>query len=203
MRTIVAAAPGQGAGKTRAASLILAAALTLLASGCGKPAATNKPQTVRIWHWMTDRETALNELARRYTEQTGIPVHFELYAPTDAYVQKIRSAAQTNGLPEVYGILGEMRDLASFVKAGHVLPLEEAMNAENGAWRSEFFPKALAVNAFQKKNPYGIEPGVYGVPIDVMNVQIYYNKKLLRQLGLDPEHPPQTWQDFLLVADLA
>ena len=180
---------------------IMIALLALGGAGCGKAA---KPsETVRVWHWMTDREEAFNELARRYKQETGTDVRFELYAPSDVYVQKVRAAAQTNGLPEVYGILGEMRDLASFISAGHVLPLEPFLSADDNAWRSVFFPNALAVNAFAPGNPHGIAPGVYGVPIDVMNIQLFYNKKHFRMMGLDPEKPPQTWQEFIAIATKA
>lgn len=171
--------------------------LILLPIGCGKSGQAKGPAPLRVWHWMTDREDAFNELAKRYQQQTGTAVRFELYAPSDVYVQKVHAAAQTDGLPDVYGILGEMRDLASFVKAGHVLPLEDAMNQEGGAWRNALFTKALAVNAFGKSNVYDVTPGVYGVPIDVMNIQVYYNKKLLAKLGLDPNAPPETWKAFL------
>src|SRR3989338_6344599 len=181
---------------------ILLATLAVAAAGCGNR--TAKPsQTVRVWHWMTDREEAFLELARRYQQETGTDVRFELYAPSDVYVQKVRAAAQTNGLPEVYGILGEMRDVASFVNAGHVLPLEPFMSERDNAWRSVFFPNALAVNAFARGNLHGVAPGVYGVPLDVMNIQIFYNKKHLRAMGLDPEHPPQTWPDFIAATTMA
>jgi ABC-type glycerol-3-phosphate transport system substrate-binding protein len=152
---------------------------------------------------MTDREEAFNELATRYQQETGTAVRFELYAPSDVYVQKVRAAAQTEGLPEIYGVLGESRDLASFINAGHVLPLEAAMSQGGDAWRSTFFPKALEVNQFGSGNPYGIAPGIYGVPIDVMNVQLFYNKRLLSRLGLDPNTPPSTWGEFLAVGTLA
>ena len=152
---------------------------------------------------MTDREEAFDELAKRYQQETGTVVHFELYAPSDVYVQKIRAAAQTDGLPEIYGILGETRDVASFINAGHVLPLEDAMNRDGNVWRSVFFPKALAVNSFLPENTYGITPGVYGVPIDVMNIQLFYNKKLLAKLGYDPASPPTTWEGFLDVGKRA
>ena len=51
-------------------------------------------KTVTIWHWMTDRDQTFQELARRYEEKTGVRVDFELYAPSDAYSQKVRAAAQ-------------------------------------------------------------------------------------------------------------
>ncbi|MBI2104271.1 MAG: extracellular solute-binding protein [Candidatus Omnitrophica bacterium] len=175
---------------------LFGSALMVGAAGCGKPAAL-AAQPLRVWHWMTDREAAFDELAKRYQQETGTRVRFELYAPSDIYVQKVRAAAQTDGLPEVYGVLGELRDLASFINAGHVLPLEAAMSANGNAWRSIFFPKALEVNTFARENPYGVAPGIYGVPLDVMNVQLFYNKPLLAKLGFDPNQPPDTWEAFL------
>ena len=149
---------------------------------------------------MTDREDSLLELAERYKEETGITVSFELYAPSDAYSQKVRAAAQTATLPDIYGLLAEKRDFAAFVRAGHVAELTEYMKADNGAWENVLFKKALDVNKFQPGNQWGAKPGIYGVPIDVTNIQMLYNKKLFRQAGLDPEKPPRTWDEFIEAA---
>lgn len=177
--------------------------VVIILAGCGQKSTTG-PTPLRVWHSLTDREKAFQALANRYEQETGISVRFELYAPTDVYEQKVRSAAQINGLPEIYSIhSGEMRELASFIAAGHVLSLEEDMNRDNGAWRSSFFSKALAVNMLKPNNPFGVIPGVYGVPLDVMNVQIFYNKKLLAKLGKDPKMPPRKWEDFLAIGPQA
>jgi len=154
-------------------------------------------ETITIWHWMSDRESAFLELAKRYENQTGIKVNFELYAPSDAYTQKIRAAAQTNTLPDIFGILGEKRDFASFIKAGHICDLTEEMHKDNAAWKDRFFEKALRVNEFKENNSFGVKPGIYGVPIDVTNIQMLYNKDLLKDIGLDPVIPPATWDEFL------
>ncbi|MEE8359504.1 MAG: extracellular solute-binding protein, partial [Candidatus Omnitrophota bacterium] len=60
-----------------------------------------------------------------------------------------------------------------------------------------FFEKALDVNVFLPDNGLGVEPGIYGVPIDVTTIQFLYNKDLFRKAGLDPEDPPDTWEEFL------
>lgn len=146
---------------------------------------------------MTDREEAFQELAKRYEASTGVKINFELYAPSDAYTQKVRAAAQGANLPDIFGVLGEMRDFASFIKAGHVLDLTPYMDADGGKWRNTFFSKALAVNGFSEGNSYGIKPGVYGAPIDIMTIEMVYNKDLFKKLGLNPNNPPKTFQEFL------
>ncbi len=182
----------------------LFSALCLLSSvltGCISQPSESAPRVatkkIVVWHWMTDREESFQELAKKYEEETGIKVLFELYAPSDAYTQKVRAAAQAKALPDVFGLLGEKRDFAAFIKAGHVADLTQEMDKDNAFWKGEFFEKALAVNEFEEGNVFGVQPGIYGAPIDVMNIQMVYNKNLFKKAGLDPDHPPKTWEDFI------
>jgi len=146
---------------------------------------------------MSDRENAFLELAKRYKAETGVKVNFELYAPSDAYTQKVRAAAQTNTLPDVFGILGEKRDFASFVTSGYIYDLTREMDKENGAWKNKLFTKALSVNEFEQGNSFDVKPGIYGVPIDVTNIQMLYNKNLLQAAGVDVSNPPKTWMELI------
>jgi len=167
-------------------------------AGCGGSSQkeSGKP-TITIWHWMTDRKASFEELAKKYQEKTGIKVDFQLYAPSDVYSQKVRAAAQGQNLPDIFGILGEKRDFSSFIKAGHVLELTPYMQENNSSWKNFFFPKALEVNEFAQGNSYSVAPGIYGVPIDIMTIQMVYNKGLLKKLGLNPNRPPDTFQDLI------
>jgi ABC-type glycerol-3-phosphate transport system substrate-binding protein len=178
--------------------VICALSFVILMNGCA-PKPRTKATTLTVWHWMTDREPAFQELAKKYEAKTGVKVNFELYAPSDVYSEKVRAAAQGNNLPDIFGILGEKRDFASFVKAGHVLDLTPYMEEAQGEWKNEFFSKALAVNEFTDGNTYGVKPGIYGVPLDVMTIQMVYNKDLFKELGLDPEQPPLTFEEFLYI----
>lgn len=149
---------------------------------------------------MTDREPAFQELAKKYEAQTGIKVNFELYAPSDAYTQKVRAAGQGDNLPDIFGILGEKRDFASFIKGGYILDLTPYMETDKAEWKNIFFTKALAVNEFSGGNSYGIMPGTYGVPIDIMTIQLVYNKALLKSLGV---RAPQNLAEFLAIGKKA
>ena len=170
--------------------------LSVFLAGCDQQG--QKPgqvKSITIWHWMSDRESAFTELAKQYETETGIRVNFELYAPSDVYAQKVRAAAQTNTLPDIFGILGEKRDFASFVKSGYVYDLTEEMDRDNGAWKNKLFAKAFGVNEFEQGNSFEIKPGIYGVPIDVTNIQMLYNKDLLQRAGVDTL--PKTWKDLV------
>lgn len=167
----------------------------LLINGCAKPVGPDK--TVVVWHWMTDRQEAFEKLAQRYEMERGVKVRFDLYAPSEVYTQKVRAAAQTNTLPDIFGILGEARDFASFIRSGYLEDLTPYMNGNNSEWRNRFFDKAIEMNRFNPDNSFGVAAGIYGVPLDITNIQMLYNKKLLRQAGLNPDAPPRTWNEFI------
>lgn len=181
-------------------SLFLFFVFSFIFFGCAsKKEESLTGKTVTIWHWMTDREQTFLELAKRYEAKTGVKIDFELYAPSDAYSQKVRAAAQGENLPDIFGLLAEKRDFSSFIKAGYISDLTAYMKENNNEWEKKFFPKALAVNEFAPGNSYGVPAGIYGVPIDVMAITMLYNKTLFKELGLDPKRPPETWSDFLAV----
>ncbi|OGW95879.1 MAG: hypothetical protein A2Y04_00845 [Omnitrophica WOR_2 bacterium GWC2_45_7] len=151
--------------------------------------------TITLWHWMTDRQKAFEELARRYEEQTGVKVKVDLYAPPDAYTQRIVASAQSHVLPDIYGILDKKKIYASFIESGLVADLTNEFQKDNAEWEKSLFSKALDVNRFEEGNVYGVKPGIYGVPLDVTNIQMLYNKKLLQKAGI--MHPPKSFDEFL------
>jgi ABC-type glycerol-3-phosphate transport system substrate-binding protein len=179
--------------------LVVFVSFVVFLSGCGDPQGVipQASKKIVVWHWMTDRDKAFQELAKRYEAKAGIKVFFELYAPSDAYSQKVRAAAQGINLPDVFGILGEKRDFASFIKAGHVLDLTPYYEEMSKAWKNKFYSSGLAVNEFLDGNIYSVSCGIYGVPIDIMTIKMLYNKDLFKELGLDPDRPPATFQEFI------
>jgi len=174
--------------------LILLISVLLLAGCAGEP----KDRPLVVWHWMTDRHQAFEELATKYKEQTGVTVEFKKFFPPDIYSTKVIAAARAGTLPDVFGILGEKKILASFVKAGHVVDFSDLLLKDG--WQDRFYPQALAVTRFDKDNFYGVKEGYFGIPIDSMNMQFVYNKKLLREAGLDENNPPRTFTDFISFA---
>ena len=177
----------------RSCAWLCAVALALSAAGCAQP--SRPSDEIEVWHWMTDRQDALETLARKYAETTGIRVRFSLFAPSDAYTQKIMAAAQAGVLPDVFGILDEKVIAASFIKAGLVADLTGAFRADQGAWERALSPKALDVNRFAEGNSDGVKPGIYGVPLDIGSMQMVYNRALLRKAGI--RQPPAAFHDWL------
>ena len=162
-------------------------------AGCLKPHPPD--HKILIWHWMTDCNDSFLKLAQEYKQQTGQEITVRLFAPSDSYSQMVIAAAQANVLPDIYGILNTKFIVADFIKAGLVADLSDAMYADHGGWANDLFDKALAEKRFEKGNIWGIKPGIYGVPIDVTNEQMLYNKKLLAKAGITK--PPRNYEEFI------
>ena len=173
---------------------VLFSFICLFNISCSKQEATKDEDVVKIWHWMTDRQAAFEQLSKTYFEQTGVKVVFETYAPTDVYKNKITAAASGKLLPDIFNPISDKRELASYINAGYIADLTDAMN---DGWKDVFFEKSLVQNSFPEGNEWNVKPGIYGVPLDVSTLMIYYNKDLFKQAGLDPENPPTTWADFI------
>ncbi|MBF0511026.1 MAG: extracellular solute-binding protein [Candidatus Omnitrophica bacterium] len=169
-------------GLMRRCSFLVAVFLAVLMAGCSS--SKESGNKIILWHWMTDRNDTILKLAQQYTQETGIEASVSLFAPSDAYSQKVIAAAQANVLPDIYGILDKKTVVADFIKAGLVADLTASMEADGSAWKKSLFEKALADRSFDMANGYGIKPGIYGVPIDVSNEQMLYNKKLLAKAGI-------------------
>lgn len=178
--------------------LLLVLGIFLVTSGCTQ--APKGSEGLVIWHWMTDRQAAFRSLADQYYQQTGIPVEFKLFFPADIYSQKVIAAARAGNLPDIFGILGEKKILASFIKAGHIKNITAAMTKDNSAWKDRFYPQTLAVTTFAPGNSYGVESGIYGVPIDTTVMQFVYNKSLFARAGIDERAIPKTFDEFISLA---
>lgn len=153
---------------------------------------------ITVWHWMTDRDRAFQELATRYEQKTGIKVKIDLFAPSDVYSKKVTASTQAKILPDIFGILDTKKTFSDFIKYGYVANLSYEFEKDNARWKNSLFEKALSSNMFEENNSYGVKPGIYGVPLDVTTIQMLYNKKLLRTAGY--QTPPKTFEEFIEVS---
>lgn len=181
-------------------SVLLISAFLIVGIGCAQK---KNVDTIVIWHWMMDRQDAFSELAQKYKEKTGTTVEFKLFFPPDIYSQKVIAAARAGGLPDIFGILGERKTLASFIKAGHMVNITSFMEENGREWKKRFYPQTLELVVFSDTNTYDVSPGIYGVPIDTTIMQFIYNRSLFKGAGLDPDTPPETFGDFITYAQSA
>ena len=110
-----------------------------------------------------------------------------VYEPTpyDSYQQKFGAYIATKSGADVMGNeLGYLWDAAdAFV------PLNDKLKSE-----PQVFADLIAYNMlYRYMDPNG---PLLGLPMSFNGNVMYFNKDILRQAGLDPENPPQTWDAF-------
>jgi multiple sugar transport system substrate-binding protein len=105
--------------------------------------------------------------------------------PGAEYTQRLEAAASANKLPDVLALGYDQIPLLA--EEGIINPVDDF--AQTGGYGSEQFPEAVW-NASRWKDQQ------MGIPFDVHPMILFYNKKLFRDAGLDPEAPPTDTASF-------
>ncbi|TWO72214.1 ABC transporter substrate-binding protein [Caenimonas sedimenti] len=109
---------------------------------------------------------------------------------TGTYKDSIQKAltAHRKGAPPDVAVLFAV-DIYTLVDADAVVPFDElATTAADKAWLQGFQPALMANSRAAGRT--------YGVPFQRSTILLYWNKKLFRQAGLDPERPPASWREM-------
>jgi len=101
------------------------------------------------------------------------------------YAAQLEAAASANELPHV--IAAGYDALSGHVENGIVVPIDDF--AEQGGYGPDLFPEAIW-NAGEWKGQR------VGIPIDTHTMNLYYNKALFEEAGLDPESAPADEASF-------
>jgi sn-glycerol 3-phosphate transport system substrate-binding protein len=103
---------------------------------------------------------------------------------------KTRAAIQAGHAPAV--AIESANFIREYVINNDALPLDPLIikdGQQPGAFMQNFWP-ALRGNAV-------VDGHVYGVPFQNSTPILYYNEAAFREVGLDPDHPPATWQEWV------
>lgn len=109
-------------------------------------------------------------------------------APYGEIVNQVINMA--GGGDKVDLIFGEINWIPTLEDAGLTVPVEDVISKE---FLDDFYPAQLEACAIGGK--------AYGLPMYVSPFQLYYNKDLFTQAGLDPENPPKTYDEMLAAAE--
>ena len=101
------------------------------------------------------------------------------------YAAQLEAAASANELPHV--IAAGYDALPGHFENGIIVAIDDF--AEQGGYGPDLFPEAIW-NAGEWKDQR------VGIPIDTHTMNLYYNKALFEEAGLDPESPPTDQESF-------
>ncbi len=79
--------------------------------------------------------------------------------------------------------------MAKMIKGDSILPLDNLIVEEDKEFLEDLVPVMRRNITFKDK--------IWSMPFNKSMPVLYYNKDMFRKVGLDPEHPPETWDEFL------
>ncbi|KOO50857.1 sugar ABC transporter substrate-binding protein [Priestia koreensis] len=98
--------------------------------------------------------------------------------------QKILTALSANQGPDVFYLIPDM--MAQFADKKLLTPLDQYLGKDWG--KDDFSQTALEAVTYDKK--------IYGLPMLRESMANFYNTKILKEIGGDPNNLPKTWDEF-------
>lgn len=87
-------------------------------------------------------------------------------------------------------VFGEDIWIPSLVEAGLAAPMDKILDPE---FLNDYYSDAL--------NAHSMNNTVYAVPLYLTPPVLFYNKELFKEAGLDPEKPPKTYEEMMMMAE--
>ncbi|MEA3431159.1 MAG: extracellular solute-binding protein [candidate division WOR-3 bacterium] len=141
-------------------------------------------RTISIWVSYNDEEyRTFTEIVQNYEELKGVKVKIQRI-PFDGTEQKVLTALATRTAPDIARV--DCAFVSRLALRGGVCALNEF---GAGELVDELVPAAVSGNIIDGK--------IYGIPDQTNCLCLFYNKRLFREAGLDPEKPPSTWEEFI------
>lgn len=100
--------------------------------------------------------------------------------------------AHKSGTPPVTSVLLST-DMFTLIDEEAIVPFDEFIKTdEDKAWLKSFYP------AFMENSQTGGK--TWGIPFQRSTIVLYWNKEAFKEAGLDPEKPPQNWDEMTAFA---
>lgn len=103
--------------------------------------------------------------------------------PFNEHEKKVLTAILSDNPPDVVSLIAPVQQWASRLS---LRPLDKLIRQDN-------FDTSYVFPALWEEVNY--EGHVFAIPTHTASYAFFYNKKLFREAGLDPEHPPKTWDE--------
>ncbi|MEV4435757.1 sugar ABC transporter substrate-binding protein [Streptomyces sp. NPDC049585] len=184
---------------TAATALLLAAALALTGCGTGGEEAADTPAdgkpegriTFQTWNLRAKYKDYFEGLVRDFEKQYPDVKVTWLDQPAEHYADKLGADAAAGTLPDVVNVSPDLSH--PLAKAGLLVDLDKEKAAAR--YKDEYTPEAWEGNTLPGLG------GAYSFPWYLNTGPLFYNKKLFKDAGLDPEKPPKTYDDLFAAAE--
>jgi multiple sugar transport system substrate-binding protein len=143
---------------------------------------------LKFWnYWDGTNKQAIEALVKEFNE-THPYIHVSsVYIGWGELLPKLMAAAAGGEVPEV--AIGDLVWMSKLARTGILKPLDEYVKEID---YEDFYPEMRKIGQYNNK--------IYSLPVSANNLQLFYNKDIFRANGLDPEDPPDTWEELMEVA---
>lgn len=186
----------KGAGAT--AALLMAVQLTACAgtgdsggtagTASGSAAAGGEEVTLRIMDWSDSIKTVREQFHKQFMEKyPNIKIEYTQLT-VDQFKNTILTAVKSGEAPDLFPVPTGMK-LSALVKDGWFQPIEPFID--------QSFKDSFIEGTFQNGTTM-VDGQIYSIPESeaLPSSLLFYNKKLFREAGLDPDSPPKTYSEF-------
>ncbi|MFC4554993.1 ABC transporter substrate-binding protein [Georgenia faecalis] len=140
--------------------------------------------TLTFWSWRTEDVEGYEQIFDLYEEANpGVTVEVEAFVNTE-YNTVLSTGLAGEAGPDIAQLRASRADLTPLVAAERLVPVD----AENVPSLADFDATVLAGAQVAD------DENVYGVPFAMQTLQMFYNKDLFAEHGIEV---PETWEDFL------
>jgi multiple sugar transport system substrate-binding protein len=161
--------------------------------GCGKGKEQHQEGVVTITFWhstVSSTVPALNELVAKFHEEyPGIEVKPQ-YVPTgDALIQKLITSVQSHTAPDISWIHANF--LQDIIEAGAIYKIADFQSGPDSLPQKDLddiYPALLQESKWRDT--------MYSVPMEATGIALLCNRELFRAAGLNPDMPPETWDEL-------
>lgn len=195
--------------KRKITALFMASVMALTMTACGDmptetaPAIENEDQaqnlqeenrntesvdaeeiTITFWNaWVGSDGETLTQLVNQFNEENpyGIKVDMTI---TSSVTEMLQSGLPTGDAADLF-----LGDTGCINKYDGYLQSIDSIFDDTDLKKADFLESYL-------ERCYGENGQIYGLPFQIAQMCLFYNKDLFEKNGLDPEAPPVTWEEY-------
>ncbi|WP_342554894.1 ABC transporter substrate-binding protein [Paenibacillus sp. FSL R7-0652] len=176
--------------------LVCFLAMLLLLTACSTEGSSDPAgegnTTVTMWHGLTSIDLDnMNKVVKAFEEKNPtIKMNLVYTESSEGSDQKLLTAVAGGNPPDV--ALFDRFKVGTWAAQGSLTDLS-SMAAESGIRKEMYYPFAWEESSYQGK--------LYAMPMDTDSRLLFYNKDHFKEVGLDPDKPPQTIAELEAAAE--
>lgn len=155
----------------------------------------NEPVEIEFWYGLGGQvgDVIKNQVERFNESQDEVKVNAVFQQNYDVTGQKLQAAIVGGDVPDIVQLNTRVWPVFAYNDA--FLPLDDYIE-NDPEFNFDDFNKGLLVNT-------SLNGTQYTLPYNRSTPLLYYNKDIMREIGVDPENPVETWDDLVEVAKKA